>query len=122
MESMIIPVPVGQSTSLVDPSTESTKLADVQGELANLRNAVADLKRQIEKQSILLRAIFALLSTRVGIREDELLAEFQRLESASSASAPTIMCMQCCRPINLRHNRCLYCGAIRQVESAFELL
>lgn len=122
MDLATTPIDVGDSTSLVDRLAVSARLADARNEISNLRDTVAGLKRQGEKQAVLLRAMFALLSERIGLTEAELLARFQLLESAKGANPPAIVCTQCGRLINLRHNRCLHCGAVRQVESAFELL
>jgi ribosomal protein L32 len=113
-----IVIPVGDSTSRVDPLFDS-KSDDARREIANLQAAVADLKRYVEKQGVILRAMFALLCERQHLTEADLLARFQLLETASTS---TVVCKQCGRPISLKHNRCLYCGTLRQVESAFELL
>jgi hypothetical protein len=122
MDPIMIPIVVSDSTPLAGQLAETAKWERARGEISNLRDAIADLKRHMEKQATLLRAMFALVSERTSLTEAELLARFQLIESASGASAQTVLCTQCDRPINLRHNRCLYCGAVRQVESAFDLL
>jgi len=100
---------------------EGRKLDEARGEIADLRDAVAELQRRVEKQAVLMRALFALLSERQGPTKAELLDRFRQCE-ADRASAPPKMCSECGRAMNLRHHRCLYCGNACHVQSTFELL
>jgi ribosomal protein L32 len=75
----------------------------------------------VDKQAIVIRALFALLSEGESPSEAALLKRFREVE-ADWANAPAKMCSQCGRPVNLRHHRCLYCGDEYQVQSAFEFL
>jgi hypothetical protein len=118
----LLPLAFGDSTPAVDPLTESSNLADARRTNSNLRDAVADLERHVEKQASLLRALYSLLSERLGLTDAELLARFQEIDAGRGEREAAIMCAACGRPVNLRHNRCLYCGATRQVTSAFELI
>jgi hypothetical protein len=108
------PVPFG------DPA-DRRKLDEAQGEIRALREAVADLQRRLEKQAVLVRALFALLSAKQGLTEAELLDCFRQVE-VDRASTPPKKCAECGRAVNQRSHRCLYCGAACPVESAFELL
>jgi hypothetical protein len=108
------PVPFG------DPADRG-KLDDVQGEIRALREAAADLQRRLEKQAVLVRALFALLSAKQGLTEAELLDRFRQVE-AERAGTPPKKCAECGRAVNQRSHRCLYCGAACPVGSAFELL
>ncbi len=96
-------------------------LEEARGEIAILRDEIAELQRRLEKQAVLMRALYTLLSEKPGPTETELLDRFRQLE-AERVGFPAKMCSLCGRPVNLRHNRCLYCGADCQVQSAFELL
>jgi hypothetical protein len=97
------------------------ELDKAQREGRALREVVADLQRRVEKQAVLVRALFTLLSVKQGITEAELLDRFRRVE-AERASAQVKKCGQCGRTVNERTHRCLYCGAVCEVESAFEFL
>ena len=114
----MIPVPVPMPFGTPG---EGRKLDEARGEIATLRDAVAELQRRVEKQAVLLRALFALLSERQGLTEAELLDRFRQAET-ERASAPAKMCSHCGRAVNLKHHRCLYCGEACTVGSAFELL
>jgi hypothetical protein len=110
------PYPIPVSTPL-----DRNKLDEMQGEIRALRETAADLQRRLEKQAVLVRALFALLSAKQGLTEAELLDQFRRLEK-ERAGTPPKKCSQCGRAVNQRTRRCLYCGAACEVESAFELL
>jgi hypothetical protein len=119
MDPFFIPIDIGSgSSSLAD----STDLAAAKSRLTDLRDELADLKRKLDRQATLLQAMFTLVSERLGLSEEDLLAAFKDTELKRSEHVPTVLCGECNRPVNLRHNRCLYCGATRQVKSAFELL
>jgi hypothetical protein len=96
-------------------------LDEARADIRSLREAVADLQRRVEKQAVLLRALFALLGQKQDLTEAELLDLFRRVE-ADRASAPAKKCSQCGRAVNQKTLRCLYCGEACAVESAFEFL
>ena len=119
----IVPIPLSTTgQSVPDRSTENRNLSDALREIATLRDTVSDLQRNVKKQTSVLRSLFDLIAERTDITEAELLERFQQLELASKEKSPTVMCSQCSRPINLRHNRCLYCETERVVTSVFDLL
>jgi len=112
----MIPDPLGFGSS----NEDSKKLADARSEITTLRIAVSDLQKRQERQTLLVRALFSLLTERFKLTEDELLAQFQKIE-ATGHDGP-IKCAKCNRPINVRQNRCQFCGGSRQVSSVFDLL
>ncbi len=113
-------LPVPGPRQFVTPG-EHEELNDARRDVAALHEEVAALQRRVEKQAVLLRALFALLHERVGITEAELLARFSQVE-AIKASSPPRRCRKCGRGVNVRHHRCLYCEEAYEVESAFEFL
>jgi hypothetical protein len=96
-------------------------LSEARGDISTLQVKIADLQRRLEKQTILLRALFVLLRDREAVTEEHLLASFRQCELERS-NAPTKHCASCGRTINLRHNRCLYCDEACAVQSAFDLV
>jgi hypothetical protein len=98
----------------------NTPLHDGDG-LNDARRDIEHLKETMEKQAVLMRALFTLVSERIGLTETDLLERFRELELEKSA-APATRCWQCGRTINLRHQKCYYCGEAHRVSSAFELL
>jgi hypothetical protein len=114
----VIPVPVPIPFGVPG---KGGNLKEALGEILALREAVGELQRRLEKQAVLLRALFALLQESQGLTEAEVLDRFRQVE-AQKASAPAKKCSQCGRAVNLRTHRCMYCSAACEVESAFDLL
>ena len=114
----MIPVPVPMPFGTPG---EGRKLDEARGEIATLRDAVAELQRRVEKQAVLLRALFALLSAKHGLTEAELIARYREIEAARAGVQPK-SCPECGRSVNQRTHRCIYCGAACEIESAFEFL
>jgi hypothetical protein len=111
-----IPVPVPLATA-----ADRKKLDEAQGEIRALRDEVTDLQRRVQKQAVIVRALFAFLSAKQGLTEAELLERFRQVE-AERASAQAKKCAHCGRAVNQRTQRCLYCGAASPVDSAFDFL
>jgi hypothetical protein len=101
--------------------SSEASLSQARGEIAELHEKVADMQRRIDKQAILLRALFVLLRDAEGVSEQSLLERFQQCETQRLKGSP-VRCWNCGRCVNLRHNRCLYCNEPCHVQSAFELL
>jgi hypothetical protein len=97
------------------------ELRQAQRDDADVRYALADSHRRVERQTVLLRALVSLLRQSQGLTEADLLARFRQVE-AERAVAPPKVCLQCGRPVNLRHLRCLYCDVECPAGSAFDLL
>lgn len=105
------------SGTLADRNT----LDEAKAEIRSLREAMAELQRRVEKQAVLVRALFALLSAKHGLTEAELIARYREIEAAR-AGVPARNCPECGRSVNQRTHRCIYCGATCEIESAFEFL
>jgi hypothetical protein len=100
---------------------DRNKLDEVRGDIRGLREAVDELQRRLEKQAVLVRALFEFLSATLGLTEAELVARFRDVELAKAGATPR-KCPDCGRGVNQRTHRCIYCGAACAVQSAFELL
>ena len=96
-------------------------LDEAKAEIRALREGMAELQRRLEKQAVLVRALFALLSTKHGLTEAELIARFREIEAARAGVQPR-NCPECGRSVNQRTHRCIYCGVACEIESAFEFL
>ncbi len=110
------PVPVPAETPF-----DRNKLDDAEREIRSLRDSVAELQRRLEKQAVLVRALFAILSTKQGLTEAELVERFREVEAAKAGTPPK-KCSECARGVNQRTHRCIYCGEASEVESAFDFL
>ncbi len=106
---------------MISDSYDGERLNEARREIADLTETIAELQRRIDKQAVLMRAFFSLFSEQVAVSEAQLLQRFRDLELEKS-NTPAKRCWQCGRTINLRHNKCYYCGELHRVRSAFELL
>jgi hypothetical protein len=97
------------------------KLDQPRNDIVRLQETIADLERRIDKQAVLLRALFVLLRASDGLTEKQLLESFRQCE-AERNNAPAKRCSGCGRTVNLTHNRCLYCDEPCLIQSAFEHL
>jgi hypothetical protein len=104
-----------------DTPGDRDKLDGTRVDVRSLRETITDLQRRLEKQAVLVRALFALLSAKLGLTEAELLDHFRSAEK-ERASATAKMCAHCGRAVHQRTHRCIYCGVAAEVESAFEFL
>jgi hypothetical protein len=98
-----------------------SSLGHARGDIAQLQQKIADLQRRIDKQAVLLRALFLLLRDQGNVSEEKLLERFQECEAWRNKS-DVVRCRNCGRTVNMRHNRCLYCNEPCRVQSAFELI
>ena len=122
MDPNLLHLGLGDANPPLDALSASTSAAEAQRSLSSLRDVVADLQQHVKQQATLLRAMYSLLAERLGLTDAELLARFQEIDAQRGQRPAAVLCAECGKPIDLRHNRCLYCGATRQVTSPFELL
>jgi hypothetical protein len=103
-----------------DPD-QSRKLDNARVDVTKLGDTIAELRRQVDNQAALLRALFVLLREKHDITETTLLDHF-RAALAERANPTAKMCVRCGRPVNLKFQRCMYCDEPQPVASAFELV
>src|SRR2546423_4428455 len=89
----------------------------------DLREAVRELEGRVERQALVLRALFTLLMETTGLTEDDLLERVKLLAPLAGVYArqapPRRPCAKCGSSIGQRRNRCLFCGEEWQGGSAF---
>lgn len=88
---------------------------------------VAALEERVEKLSLVCMAMWSLLQDKTGVTEEQLLERVKTLDlmdgvADGKATRTISKCTRCKRVMAPRHRRCLYCGAERLVESAFDAL
>jgi ribosomal protein S27AE len=106
---------------VIPVASEGHRIDEARREIELLRETVAALQWRIDKQAVLMRAFFALVSETHGIAEADLLTRFRIVDLEKSAT-PVKRCDKCGRTVSLRHKKCYYCGEPYRVKSAFELL
>ena len=76
----------------------------------DVRNALRELESRTDRQALTTMAIWALLSEKLGITEQELDLSDGRLDGKVHVDTST--CTSCNRKLSKRHQRCMYCGTI----------
>ena len=84
-----------------------------------------DLSRRFEKLALVCRAMWTLIQEKSNISEKELIqrtTEIDLLDGRADGrvSVPARTCQTCGHTIAPRHERCLYCGSKKLVDSVFE--
>lgn len=79
-----------------------------------------DLEKRLDHLVLANMAMWSLLSQRAGVTEAELRAEMERIDLLDGVQdgrvTPTpTLCSACGRTISARSSRCLYCGAVREL-------
>lgn len=85
------------------------------------------LEDRIERLSLVCMAMWTLMRDKTNLSEHDLLERVKTLDlmdgkEDGQASRSVQKCSKCGRVMSSRHQRCLYCGAERLVQSAFDAI
>ncbi|MEX0653638.1 MAG: hypothetical protein WD534_15415 [Phycisphaeraceae bacterium] len=86
---------------------------------------VRHLEERIERLSLVCMAMWSMIQDKTGLTEEQLLQRVKAIDmmdgqADGKASRGVSKCRQCQRVMSPRHQQCIYCGAERLVESAFD--
>ena len=95
------------------------KFDEAQKDLAQLKDVVARLQRRAEKQSAVLQAMLDVYGPKLGVSNADLLGHIKDAEVVRESTLSK-GCTDCRRPMGPRQAKCLYCGAVRNVEPTTE--
>ncbi len=104
-----------------------TAVAGAKQDSVDLADTVRDLEGRLDRQALVVRALFTLLVDKVGMTEQELLQRVREIAPSGGVFArPPVPaprpCSKCGRTFGHKRNRCLFCGEEWEVASAFELI
>ena len=85
----------------------------------------SQLEDRLERLSLVCMAMWSLIQDKTRVTEQELLDRVKTLDlmdgvADGKATRTVSKCPECSRIMSPRHQRCLYCGAGKLVESAFD--
>lgn len=100
---------------------DQEKLEGAGRDINALRQLLVQMDRRIDKQAAVLKAVFDLVATKLGITERDLLEEVARIIRAKT-SEENRTCGKCGRSLGDKKTKCLYCGEERKGTSAFDHL
>ncbi|MFO0810688.1 MAG: hypothetical protein U0746_18830 [Gemmataceae bacterium] len=104
----------------MQPVFNGEKANDLIREVHQLRQQVSQLEKRLDKHGSVLRAVFELMQDERNV-EPAALAERVAAVVRAKAERARATCAGCQRPLGDKKT-CLYCGAVRPVESIFDLL
>jgi len=83
----------------------------------DVRNALRELESRTDRQALTTMAIWALLSEKLGITEQELEDKINEIDLSDGkldgkVHVDTSTCTSCNRKLSKRHQRCMYCGTV----------
>lgn len=85
----------------------------------NASKGIAQLESKVENLALICRAMWGILQEKHGMTEEQLM---ERVSELANNHSSTLNCTQCNRVMNVKHTRCMYCGAERAMGSIFESL
>lgn len=91
---------------------ERKDVADLNSELRGQAQEVAALRGQVARLRTTLRALWTVVSHRLGLEDAELIQALEAVEAEEkNQREPSPLCSQCSRPIQENSAFCIYCGA-----------
>lgn len=86
---------------------------------------IKDLKRKADALTIACQALWEIVRTQTGMRDEAILQRMQEIDARDGRidgriSTTLATCPKCSRKNNANRRSCLYCGATLPVEHVFE--
>ena len=103
--------------------SQQSQIHQAQGEASAARqrasraeSAYNDIDRRLNALTLASMAMWSILSERIGVTEDELIARMEHIDLRDGVrdgkpSATPRQCSSCRRTANARRDTCIYCGA-----------
>ncbi|MDZ4755184.1 MAG: hypothetical protein SGJ11_11920 [Phycisphaerae bacterium] len=107
---------------------QDARLRDVEADRRlNPRPGVSESPHSTERMTLVMQAMWELLSERVGVTEVDLLRKLEEIDLRDGTAdgrhgARTIACPACNRPNRSERTHCVYCDATLPMRSAFDKL
>lgn len=94
---------------------------------ASAKRDVVELERDLGRLKLACAAVWELVKTKTNLTEDDLVMMMAQLDAKDGVADGQLTrgvrkCVQCQRTVPHRQNKCMYCGAVQPVDSAFEAL
>ena len=88
---------------------------------------VREVAERMDRLTLVCMAMWSLLEERAGLTEEDLMERVKEIDLRDGVpdgkvSKTVAQCLKCGRVMSPRHNRCLYCGAQKLQQSAFDAL
>jgi len=91
----------------------ANKVLQSGGELVELKADLRQLQARVDRNTLVIQVLKEMLLAQGGFREEEFADRLQRAAAQRTADKA---CRKCGKPLNPKHNRCMYCGEPRPPE------
>jgi hypothetical protein len=125
---MINPLLFGHAASVGSGSaTAAGDAARASSAAGSAKRDVAHLEDRLERLSLVCMAMWSLLQDKTKLTEDDLLQRVKLIDlmdgvQDGKATRGVQKCHACNRVMSARHRKCLYCGADKLAQSAFDAI
>ena len=124
---MINPLIFGHGGSGVGSGISASEGARAAAAAGNAQRDVAHLEDRIERLSLVCMAMWSLIQDKTRLSESDLLERVKMIDlmdgvEDGKATRGVQKCHACQRVMSPRHRRCLYCGAEKLAQSAFDAI
>jgi len=101
------------------------KAGRASSEATRARIDVRELADRIDKLALVCNAMWTLIQDKTDLTEQDLFDRVEQLDLRDGVLDGKVtktvrVCANCGRKMSARHNKCLYCGAPKASESAFD--
>jgi hypothetical protein len=122
---MINPLIFGHGGSGVGSSASASESARAAAAAGSAKRDVSHMEDRIERLSLVCMAMWSLIQDKTKLTEDDLLERVKMIDlmdgvEDGKASRGVQKCRACNRVMSPRHQKCLYCGAAKLAQSAFD--
>ena len=122
---MINPLIFGHGGSGVGSSASISESARAAATAGSAKRDVSHMEDRIERLSLVCMAMWSLIQDKTKLTEEDLLERVKMIDlmdgqEDGKAARGVQKCHACSRVMSPRHQKCLYCGAKKLAQSAFD--
>ena len=124
---MINPLLFGAAASTGASASSAAEAARAGSAAGSAKRDVAHLEDRLERLSLVCMAMWSLIQDKTKLTEADLLERVKMIDMMDGvedgkASRTIQKCHACNRTMSARHRKCLYCGAEKLAQSAFDAI
>ena len=87
------------------------KAVEALAEVKNTQQGLVELSRQLKRQRAITKALWKIVSEKLGLTEEQLSEVTAQVEEEESVNRKVAdLCPQCGRSLQDNHTACIYCG------------
>lgn len=116
----------GYTAASISGSNTSTANA-AQSTATAAQRQVKHIEDRLDRLALINMALWSLIQDKTGLTEDDLLERVRLIDMMDGVEDGKVTrtaskCTKCDRVMNPRHEKCMYCGHAKLIQSAFDRL